>query len=820
MFSWATSTFETLSNTLAPPPTDAVGRFHYSCQNGDEPGAIQAASQLQSPNCIVNQVRGTTPLHVACQFGMPRLLTTLVETGASLYAVDSAGNTPLHAACTCASTTATTLDIVKLLVKHYNCSVTVKNQALQTPYDVAVLDSVRQYLLPLQLQQETLCAINAGEPLPAGSDMGGMHWNQPLTPPPIINVFETPTPTSKTTVAPPYSPNGHYGVQQQQQHTPQAYRQPQEQQHQTPTFTALSNAIPTAPQSAPVASTTDYARRGYSSAAVGNSKYQPDGFHSSSSDKRLQEKYGHGPAAVHGSVLPPPVSGNPTTVIGANPYAGATSLSALRPVVDPRTGRPAAQAPPPPRPAYTMWNSSTNTSSSANHTAYTNGAGPTGQQFPPHVFHPNGQPTHQQQQVFNPMAPPYSASKQQAAPTSASTMGHVPFAASQQAAPASGNALFAPPQALFTMAPPTSGNATALFAAPVQTVVGSAAASHYPSAPVSGVTPTTSLQVVGTAGTSLSAPPILTAPPQSQATFTAAPSSGNAAELFAAPAKIVVSSATASHFHTLPATDSLQAVETTLSTPPILSAPPQASFTAASPTSGNAAEIFAAPPAKIVATSATAPQSHSPSATLPVTEITTSLQAVVTADTTLSTAPQASLTAAPTSGNASQVFAAPMPTATLETISVAVTPVPVAFSLRSLSGQSAASVFSTKSFDSADIPLVARIPRTTKAVQSGAQLPSLVLSSSPVTNSLPANESEVIQGLDEAPLSPKEVNVNTAGAQQEPVESIMASTRDPDELDDVPLSPESARKTVDSNVDIVASIGMPPPPFFSNKSNY
>ena len=78
-----------------------------------------------------------------------------------------------------------------------------------------------------------------------------------------------------------------------------------------------------------------YARRGYSTAAVlpSNSKYKPDGFHSSSSDKKLQEKYGHdasitGPPSGMGysgnSTAAPPTftgSNNGNLSLGQNPYA-------------------------------------------------------------------------------------------------------------------------------------------------------------------------------------------------------------------------------------------------------------------------------------------------------------------------------------------------------------------------------------------------------------------------------------------------------------------------------------------------------------------
>lgn len=76
-----------------------------------------------------------------------------------------------------------------------------------------------------------------------------------------------------------------------------------------------------------------YARRGFSTAAVlpSNAKYKPDGFHSSSSDVNLQQKYGHDP-----SITGPPSGqfraqnlGPPPSVGSSMPYAGYSSGGAV-----------------------------------------------------------------------------------------------------------------------------------------------------------------------------------------------------------------------------------------------------------------------------------------------------------------------------------------------------------------------------------------------------------------------------------------------------------------------------------------------------------
>ncbi len=94
-------------------------------------------------------------------------------------------------------------------------------------------------------------------------------------------------------------------------------------------------------QNANNGSSSTYARRGYSTAAVlpSNSKYKPDGFHSSSSDKRLQQKYGHdasitGPPSgnynTHSNIAPPPSSAGSNSgnlSLGQNPYSRANPMA-------------------------------------------------------------------------------------------------------------------------------------------------------------------------------------------------------------------------------------------------------------------------------------------------------------------------------------------------------------------------------------------------------------------------------------------------------------------------------------------------------------
>lgn len=210
MFSWATSTFEKLSEAVAPPPTDGASRFNYCCQRGDEQGAIAAAQEIPGVGCTVNASKGQVPLHVACLSAMPNLIRTLLTMpGASLEVYDAAGNSPLH--CACMSDKPTALQVVKMLIQEFGCPVAVMNSQRKTPYDVAPLNSVRQFLLPIQLQQETQQALdNGGRGLPPGIDLGGLTVSQDhLAPPPMggpVNMQSGPPPSLY--VAPPLAGGG------------------------------------------------------------------------------------------------------------------------------------------------------------------------------------------------------------------------------------------------------------------------------------------------------------------------------------------------------------------------------------------------------------------------------------------------------------------------------------------------------------------------------------------------------------------------------------------------------------------------------------
>jgi hypothetical protein len=376
MFQWASDTFDKLSEKVAPPPTDAAGRFGYAVTRLDENTAMGCIAEIDPIQTIVNQSRGWFPIHMACQYSMVRLIRLLMnQPGASIQQMDYANCTPLHHACM-STQRATGLEVVKILINECGADPCAKNSQGQTPYDVATLDSIRQYLLPIQLQRETQYALdNGGKGLPPGIDLGGMKINRAnMAPPPTFGGAgvaaaappsadpssrypQTPGvvaaeaaatgpsryPQTPGMPAPPFgSPMaaaGRAAPSQQQHHHQQPQQQYQQPQPQPTTPAApAAQPIARAPATMPGRSATangarsqstgsmpgkysrSHARSGGSSLAV-YSKYKADGFHSSSSDKNLQAKYGHVGANAH-TGPPPPSSGNGVASTAAAPMSG------------------------------------------------------------------------------------------------------------------------------------------------------------------------------------------------------------------------------------------------------------------------------------------------------------------------------------------------------------------------------------------------------------------------------------------------------------------------------------------------------------------
>ena len=353
MFNWAQQTFDKLSQTVAPPPTDGAGRFAYAVQSNDEASAMGCLAEIDAFTTIVNQAKGMYPIHMACASSMVQLVRMMMnQPGANLDVTDGAGNTPMHHAAM--STKAGAVELCKILISEYGASAMVKNFAGQTPYDISTVSTVRQYLLPIQLQAETQHAIdNGGMGLPPGIDMGGLRIKNSAMPPPPSQFGAGPPSASAPAPPPPMGfgqPHGYATTASSPVPAaaggPAMFATPSPAEPNRPYATSTSPAVAPAPASmpahleqAPTSGNREYARVGSSSAAIfskpkdGSRTFvRPDGFHSSSSDVSLQRKYGHQPVGGHQSAVPPPPSSGggplPTAPMsaGANPFAAGSSL--------------------------------------------------------------------------------------------------------------------------------------------------------------------------------------------------------------------------------------------------------------------------------------------------------------------------------------------------------------------------------------------------------------------------------------------------------------------------------------------------------------
>ena len=194
MLSWAsdriTQLAEQVAEQVAPPTDDPGYRFVASLRRGDEQAALaclQDPAQPLHPHQVVDAKTGAQLIHAAAGHGALAVLRALVgQHGASPELFDQRGATPLHHAA--AGTGPGARATVQALVQEFGADPTVRDSGGRTPYDVAAADSVRQYLLPIQLQRETQQAIDAGgHALPPGIDMGGIRVPQKaVAPPPVM----------------------------------------------------------------------------------------------------------------------------------------------------------------------------------------------------------------------------------------------------------------------------------------------------------------------------------------------------------------------------------------------------------------------------------------------------------------------------------------------------------------------------------------------------------------------------------------------------------------------------------------------------------
>ena len=196
MFSWANKQLEYLAETMAPmSATTPSNRFLSALSKNDDAqalacldGPFDESNTSMNPHAVINTTKGCQPIHLACQHCSIQVLQSLIQNhGARVDTFDYHGNTGLHYACMhkTIAVNMKPVDFVKLLVNEYKASVTVKNAQGQTPYDVCSDTLIRQFLLPIQLKEETQqCLDQGGQGLPPGIDMGGINIVQNIAPPP------------------------------------------------------------------------------------------------------------------------------------------------------------------------------------------------------------------------------------------------------------------------------------------------------------------------------------------------------------------------------------------------------------------------------------------------------------------------------------------------------------------------------------------------------------------------------------------------------------------------------------------------------------
>lgn len=200
-FTWANKQLEKVAETLAPALDNNTTRFQTAVKHQNvsgalsilacTPGSIVPDAPSLIPSSTLFAPRNNYAIHVACAAACPDVVHALIQQyGISAEQFDAEGNTPLHYAAS-STTPIHALSLVQSLVNNYNVTVTIKNAKGQTAYDVASQDSIRQFLLPIQLQRETQeCIDNGGVGLVPGMDMGGMTIpNHNLAPPPTMSTM-------------------------------------------------------------------------------------------------------------------------------------------------------------------------------------------------------------------------------------------------------------------------------------------------------------------------------------------------------------------------------------------------------------------------------------------------------------------------------------------------------------------------------------------------------------------------------------------------------------------------------------------------------
>lgn len=233
---------------------------------------------------------GLADIHVACRFNNQLILELLLSQGLDVNLSDKSGNTPLHYASRFGN-----IDICRYLVA-LKARTGVRNASGQSPYDVAESHIVRQFLLPLQFQEEANNPdTNAQQQRPQDPFAIGGRTELPtnVAPPPLASSQGvSQTYSAGSSLHSRYVPYpGTQNATNDQSYIPKTSTM--QSPPQDSLNTKGSDLYPSASQGS----------HGYN--ASGDHLIRPDGFGSSHTDIRLQQKYGNVKESIR--TAPPPV---------------------------------------------------------------------------------------------------------------------------------------------------------------------------------------------------------------------------------------------------------------------------------------------------------------------------------------------------------------------------------------------------------------------------------------------------------------------------------------------------------------------------------
>mmetsp|Transcript_14084 Transcript_14084/g.42592 ORF Transcript_14084/g.42592 Transcript_14084/m.42592 type:complete len:348 (-) Transcript_14084:1225-2268(-) len=291
-----------------------------------------------------NGLHDVTALHIACAVDFIECVTFLLSLGVDVNIRDRRNlDTPLHHGARSGH-----MRICQLLIEWDACPM-VRNAQNQTAYDVTCNLSLRQWLLPLQLQAEAKSNAETGATPPHGkfttSSLGsdsekvflvadGAHvpaqnfMHEPTSNQLFQPFLQSKHDSQRCKSATPLENQGTQEAQPHMKHTSVMITTTPRQHHYPPT-PQLSAQMPEAEREVHA----EYSHVSKRRDAFGR---YADGFHSSSSDPTLAAKYGHQSRKSYAQLPPPPRAANshdtldPSAVVDVRRYIAYTPSETLR----------------------------------------------------------------------------------------------------------------------------------------------------------------------------------------------------------------------------------------------------------------------------------------------------------------------------------------------------------------------------------------------------------------------------------------------------------------------------------------------------------